>query len=469
MWLPGLVWANPQAAGPIEFGPHSVGWLALAIFALGILLVSLEEFLELPKSKPMLLAAGLIWLLIGWSSTQHDEGVHLAEAAVRENLLQYAELMLLILVVMTYINAMTERRVFSSLRVWLGSQGYSYRRLFWITGLATFLLSPFLDNLSTALLLGAVVIKVGQGNPRFIGLGSLNVVIAANAGGVFSPFGDITTLMVWQQDIHSTTGRVDFFSFFQLVLPAAVSYLIPALGMHFALPGGRLEDSGEAIPMRRGAKRIILLFLLTIATAVAFQSLLHLPAVIGMLTGLSYLQFFGFYLKKTHGLTGNQYADEDTLTLSLMVEGHKPFDIFVRVARAEWDTLLFLGGVILAVGGLGHLGFLAQASELMYNQWGPTTANILVGIASAVLENIPTMSAVLTMNPQMSLEQWLLVTLTTGIGGSLLAIGSAAGVALMGQAKGHYTFFSHLKWTPLIALAYALGILVHLVSSQTIF
>jgi Na+/H+ antiporter NhaD/arsenite permease-like protein len=188
-----------------------------------------------------------------------------------------------------------------------------------------------------------------------------------------------------------------------------------------------------------------------------------------MLTGLSYLQFFGFYLKKTHGLTGNQYADEDTLTLSLMVEGHKPFDIFVRVARAEWDTLLFLGGVILAVGGLGHLGFLAQASELMYNQWGPTTANILVGIASAVLENIPTMSAVLTMNPQMSLEQWLLVTLTTGIGGSLLAIGSAAGVALMGQAKGHYTFFSHLKWTPLIALAYALGILVHLVSSQTIF
>jgi Na+/H+ antiporter NhaD/arsenite permease-like protein len=364
---------------------------------------------------------------------------------------------------------MTERRVFATLRVWLGSQGYSYRKLFWITGLATFLLSPFLDNLSTALLMGAVVIKVGKDNPRFIGLGCLNVVIAANAGGVFSPFGDITTLMVWQQNIQSTTGRVGFFSFFQLILPALVNYLTPALGMHFALPDGRLDDSRENIRMRRGAKRIMLLFLLTIATAVSFQSMLHLPAAIGMLTGLSYLQFFGFYLKKTHGLTGNQYADEDTLTLSLMVEGRKPFDIFVRVARAEWDTLLFLGGVILAVGGLGYLGFLAQASELMYYQWGPTTANILVGISSAVLENIPTMSAVLAMSPQMSLDQWLLVTLTTGVGGSLLAIGSAAGVTLMGQAKGSYTFFSHLKWTPLIALAYVLSILVHLGASKVIF
>jgi len=463
LWLPALACAAAQAGAGPEPGAPWIGWLALGIFALGILLVSLEEFLDLPKSKPMLLAAGLIWLLIGWSMRSDD--FHLAEAAVRQYLLQYAELMLLILVVMTYINAMTERRVFTSLRAWLGRQGYSYRKLFWITGLATFLLSPFLDNLSTALLMGAVVIRVGRDEPRFIALGCLNVVIAANAGGVFSPFGDITTLMVWQQDIHSTTGRVDFFSFFPLALPAAVNYLIPALGMHFALPGGRLGGDGESVRLRRGARRILLLFLLTITTAVAFQSLLHLPAVIGMLTGLSYLQFFGFFLKKTHGLTANQYADEDTLTLAVMVEGHKPFDIFVRVARAEWDTLLFLGGVILSVGGLDYLGLLGHASEVMYSQWGPTTANISVGLASAVLENIPTMSVVLAMNPSMSLEQWLLVTFTTGTGGSLLTLGSAAGVALMGQAKGRYTFFSHLRWTPLILLAYAASILVQLVTS----
>ncbi|HHH45058.1 MAG TPA: sodium:proton antiporter, partial [Gammaproteobacteria bacterium] len=93
---------------------------------------------------------------------------------------------------------------------------------------------------------------------------------------------------------------------------------------------------------------------------------------------------------------------------------------------------------------------------------GATQANILVGILSAIVDNIPVMFAVLSMNPDMPLGQWLLVTLTTGVGGSLLSIGSAAGVALMGQARGRYTFFTHLKWTPAIALGYAAGIVSHL-------
>ena len=139
-----------------------------------------------------------------------------------------------------------------------------------------------------------------------------------------------------------------------------------------------------------------------------------------------------------------------------------PFDIFQKVARAEWDTLLFFYGVILCVGGLGFLGYLAVVAQVMYIDWGPTAANIMVGILSAIVDNIPVMFAVLTMNPDMSQGQWLLVTLTAGVGGSMLSIGSAAGVALMGQARGKYTFFSHLRWTPVIALGYAASILVHL-------
>jgi Na+/H+ antiporter NhaD/arsenite permease-like protein len=139
-----------------------------------------------------------------------------------------------------------------------------------------------------------------------------------------------------------------------------------------------------------------------------------------------------------------------------------PFEVFNKVARAEWDTLLFFYGVVLCVGGLGFLGYLALASEVMYTQWGPTSANIAVGVLSAVVDNIPVMFAVLTMQPDMSQGQWLLVTLTAGVGGSLLSVGSAAGVALMGQARGQYTFFSHLKWTPVIALGYAAGIAAHL-------
>ena len=115
-----------------------------------------------------------------------------------------------------------------------------------------------------------------------------------------------------------------------------------------------------------------------------------------------------------------------------------------------------------ASAGFGHIGYMALASQVLYSQWGPTFANISIGILSAIVDNIPIMFAVLTMHPDISEGQWLLVTLTAGVGGSLLSIGSAAGVALMGQAKGKYTFFSHLKWTPAIALGYGASILVHM-------
>ena len=135
--------------------------------------------------------------------------------------------------------------------------------------------------------------------------------------------------------------------------------------------------------------------------------------------------------------------------------------IFTKIALAEWDTLFFFYGVILAVGGFGFIGYLSMASGFMYGELGATNANILVGVLSAIVDNIPVMFAVLTMNPDMSQVQWLLVTLTAGVGGSMLSIGSAAGVALMGQARGQYTFFSHLKWTPVIALGYGASIWVH--------
>ena len=146
-----------------------------------------------------------------------------------------------------------------------------------------------------------------------------------------------------------------------------------------------------------------------------------------------------------------------------------PFDVFNRVARAEWDTLLFFYGVVLCVGGLGFIGYLSLASELMYTGWGATPANVAVGVISAIVDNIPVMFAVLSMNPDMPVGQWLLVTLTAGVGGSLLSIGSAAGVALMGQARGQYTFFGHLKWTPVIALGYVASVLCHLWINDTLF
>ncbi|MCM8855659.1 MAG: sodium:proton antiporter NhaD [Candidatus Thiodiazotropha sp.] len=466
--IPNLASADHMSASGYSMSTHWVGLLSVFIFILALIAVTLEEFIELRKSKPMLFAAGIIWGLIGWYAHENVGG-HAAEQALRHSLLQYAELMLFILVVMTYINALAERRVFLSLRTWVAHRQYSYRHLFWTTGLITFFLSPFLDNLSTALLMGAVILNLERDNQRFVTLSCINIVLASNAGGAYSPFGDITTLMVWQQDIVSTTGRVDFFSFFSLFLPSLISYLVPAGFMHFAIPPGNLTVTQEQVQMRRGAKGIMALFLLTIATAVFFQGQLMLPATIGVMTGLSYLQFFGYFLKKTHKPSEGQITTSESPDFSVVVENRQPFDVFLRVARSEWDTLLFLCGVILCVGGLGYMGFLTVASELLYIQWGATAANVSIGAASAVLENIPTMSVVLNMRPEMSLGQWLLVTLTTGIGGSLLSIGSAAGVALMGQAKGKYTFFAHLRWTPAIALGFLLSVACHLWLNASLF
>jgi NhaD family Na+/H+ antiporter len=427
-----------------------IGYAAIAIFALAYLMVMAEEFTHLRKSKPVVLAAGIIWAMIGAVYMSHGMS-HAAEAAVRHNLLEYAELMLFLLVGMAYINAMEERLVFDALRSWLIQKGFGFRKLFWITGFFAFFISPVADNLTTALLMCAVVLAVGGNNSRFVTLACINIVVGANAGGAFSPFGDITTLMVWQK------GIIDFWSFFALFLPSLVNFVVPAAIMHFAIPDQRPDTSDDGVEMKRGSRRIIALFLLTIITALSYHNFLGLPPVIGMLTGLGYLKLFGFYLKKSSH-TRKVKESPHTGQMGDVV----PFDIFNNIARAEWDTLFFFYGVVLCVGGLGFLGYLALASDVMYNLWGATNANIAVGVLSAIVDNIPVMFAVLTMNPEMSQGQWLLVTLTAGVGGSLLSIGSAAGVALMGQARGKYTFFGHLKWTPAIAAGYILSIYTHM-------
>ena len=122
--------------------------------------------------------------------------------AFKHDLLEFAELFLFLLAAMTYINTMEERGVFDILRDWLVVKGFSFRKIFWLTGLVAFCLSPIADNLTTALLMATVVISVGGGNSKFIAVACINIVVAANAGGVFSPFGDITTLMVWQKEYH---------------------------------------------------------------------------------------------------------------------------------------------------------------------------------------------------------------------------------------------------------------------------
>ncbi|MCA9484039.1 MAG: sodium:proton antiporter NhaD [Nitrospina sp.] len=424
-----------------------VGFLCLAIFIFSYSLVIAEEHIHLRKSKPVIIAGCMMWMFIGIYEHGHSGG-H-AHKHIVELIAEIGELFFFLLSAMTYINTLAERNVFNALRTWLLSRGMGFRKLFWATGTIAFFLSPLADNLTTALLLSTVALAVSGGNSRFISMSFTNIVVAANAGGAWSPFGDITTLMVW------TAGKVPTLQFAYLMVPSIINWLVPAFIMYLFLPDEHPESTKEKVTMKPGAKVVIVLGVCTIATAVSFHQFLHLPPFMGMMLGLGFLMLFGFYLKR--------WGDRDMLNKMHIPEAHQEevshtFDIFKRIETVEFDTLLFFFGVLSAVGALQYLGYLALVSQSLYGTIGPTWSNIVVGVLSAIVDNIPIMYAVLKMDPTMGIDQWLLITLTCGVGGSLLSIGSAAGVATMGVDRKNYTFLSHFKWIWAIALGYAASI-----------
>jgi Na+/H+ antiporter NhaD/arsenite permease-like protein len=459
--LSSLVPASAAAAEAAPaLGATAIGLLALATFVIAYGVIIAEEVTGLRKSIPVVIAAGVMWMLVAVAWRAH--GLAGADQKVREIALEFGELLLFILSAMTFVNTLQERNVFAALRSALIARGLSLRAVFWLTGLIAFWLSPVLDNLTTALVVGAVAITMGRDNRAFIAPACVSIVVGANAGGAFSPFGDITTLMVWQK------GVVGFFEFFRLLVPSLVNWVVPAFCMSFAVPRGQPAPESERVGIKQGGWAVIGLLAATIGSTVSLHQFLHLPPFLGMMTGLGLLQVLGYFIRR------DELSDIGMVaTASPVPEGMKlasrPFDIFISMKRVEWDTLMFFYGVILCVGALGALGYLTLLSELSYARLGPTTANVLVGLASAVIDNIPIMYAVLSVNPDMSHGQWLLVTLTAGVGGSLLSIGSAAGVALMGQARGAYTFFSHLKWTWAVALGYAASIGAHFLVNASLF
>lgn len=437
-----------------DFTATTYGIVAIVVFVVAYIFVILEEQLHLKKSVPVIIAAGIIWYIIAAALVGTGD-THSANESLKHAIIEFAELFLFLLAAMTFINSMQVFDVFEAIRAKIIRMGLSLRGIFWVTGLLAFLLSPVADNLTTALVMGTIVMAVAKDNKAFVSLACINIVVAANAGGAFSPFGDITTLMVWQ------AGKVQFSEFFALIIPSIVNWLVPAMIMNFAIKNAQPEGFVGDTKIAEGGFTVIALFIFSICMAVTAHNTFHLPPVLGMVTGLGLLQLYSWMYDKDIRFTRLAYMTHATDEKRHQERAKRKFDVFHEVERAEWDTLLFFYGVVLCVGGLGTLGYMAMLSDAMYTQLGVFQSNVLVGILSAIVDNIPVMFAVLTMDPVMNVNEWLLVTLTAGVGGSMLSIGSAAGVAMMGQARGIYTFFAHLKWSWAIALGYGLSIWVH--------
>ncbi len=451
-----------------------VGYSVVTFALISYILIFFEEKIHLKKFKIIGIVSLLMWAFIGIYEIMHGGGQIEKHKSFYLLVVEIGGLFLFLLVVMTYINALTSLNVFQALRAWLLYKKLSFRSLFWITGIITFFLSTLADNLASALVMTAialVVINDKDGKKRFIAPVFVNIVVAANAGGVWSPFGDITSLMVW------AGGNVEPFEFIYLLLPSLASWLIPALIMSFFVPNGKPDSRMETIAMKRGAKRTVFCFILTIATGVFFHHVLHIPSFAGMMCGFVYLMIASFCMTRWSeksllerlgfilltSLFITRWGEEKVLRkLGLKRDRREDVrvDVFNRLGQVEFDTLLFIVGVLTAVSALQYVGFLNFAGRELYNLMGFTAANTAIGAISAVADNIPIMYAVLNVDLKMGLDQWLLVTLTTGTGGSLLPIGSVTGIAVicMYRRDWDYTFMSHLKWSPVIALGYLGGI-----------
>lgn len=415
-----------------------VGFACLFIFVIGYYFIAAEEKYGIDKAKPALFIGTFMFLLVAIYYAINGLSLDLVHTEAQHLILEIAGIFFFLFVAMTYIESLIHMGVFDRLKYNLVSKGYSYRKLYWLTGILAFFLSPVADNLTTALILSTVLITIEKEKKEFLVPGAINIVVAANAGGAWSPFGDITTLMAW------TAGKGTFTDFFYIFPSAVFGYLATAVILARFVPDTQpdFDATKEVKPkMHEGAKVVMALGIFTIFCAVMAHQVLHLPAMWGMLFGLSLLKLYAYSLKKKFG--------------------SEHFNVFHSIAKIENNTLLFFFGILAAVGALYFIGWLGLA-VVVYNPdvLGPTWSNIGVGFLSAIVDNVPVMSAVLKANPDMGLDQWMLVTLTAGVGGSLISFGSAAGVGVMGKLHGIYTFGSHMKYAWAILVGYIISVSV---------
>ncbi len=414
-----------------------IGYFILVIFCIGYYFIATEERFRLNKAIPALFIGTVSFFFLSiylYNIPFSSNALDLLHHEVKKIILEIAEIFFFLFVAMTYIETLIERNVFENLRYKLLIKRYSYKKLFWLTGTLAFFLSPIADNLTTALILATVLITIEKSNKNFLVPAGINIVVAANAGGAWSPFGDITTLMAW------TAGKGEITDFLLLFPASIINWIITAILLSFSIPDGSPEFNKDMKPvkLKPGAKRIISLGIFTIFLVVVGHHVFHLPPMWGMMLGLSLLQLY---------------------TYNLSYRFNVKINVFKNMGKIENDTLLFFFGILTAVGALYFVGWLTYILKL-YEKIGTTFANISVGFISAIIDNVPVMSAILKANPNMSLEQWMLVTLTAGIGGSMVSFGSAAGVGVMGRLRGIYTFNTHMKYFWKVFIGYVISILV---------
>lgn len=417
--------------------------LIAGVFALGYLMITLEQFVNVNKAATALLLAAILWSVLAVLTPQ---GIVDVPAVLHQHLAAIAEILFFVLGAMAIVELIDAHDGFQLIATMIQTRHRVV--LLWLVSGLGFFLSAVLDNLTTTIVMMSLVRKVvADQHDRWVFAGM--VVIAANAGGAWSPIGDVTTTMLWIGNQLSPLPLIK-----ALFLPSLVCLLVPLLWLSVrfrgevssAAPGGR-EHHGESTT--RFERSLVLLLGISVLLAVPiFKSLTHLPPYLGMLAGLGIL-----------------WVVTELLHHNKNEEIRQQFSIAGILQRIDTTSILFFLGILLAVAALdvaGHLSILATWMQReIHNTLVMVTAT---GLLSAIVDNVPLVAAMTHMFPVLGSGDWMrdgafwhLLAYGAGTGGSVLIIGSAAGIAAMGMERVPFSWY--MKKFSLLALAgYLAGI-----------
>ncbi|NNC83228.1 MAG: sodium:proton antiporter NhaD [Flavobacteriales bacterium] len=443
--------------------------LILLIFLVGYLAITLEHNLRIDKLIPALGMMAIIWALIAvgidgfdtwfdsakhalitnFSEFGHDEKMHLMEETLLHHLGKTSEILVFLLGAMTIVEIIDYFDGFQTIKSFIRTK--SKRRILWIFSFLAFILSAIIDNLTATIVLISILQKIVPAREDRLWFAGI-IVIAANAGGAWSPIGDVTTTMLWIGD-KVTTGMLITY----LLIPSLVCMLIPSLIASF-LPAfkGELEMIDEPeVKIGKHSSTMLYLGLGAIIFVPIFKTTTHLPPYVGMMLSLAVVAVFAeIYSRSKFDLSNVDHRESDAAA------HHSP--VHHSLSRIEMPSILFFLGILLAVAGLESLGelygfaiWLQDTMPALGTEYGSNISDLVVlllGAGSAVIDNVPLVAASLGMFSEPTDNPlWHFIAYAAGTGGSMLIIGSAAGVVAMGMERiDFFWYLRKIAWLALI-------------------
>ena len=443
----------------------------IIVFVMGYLAITLEHNLKLDKLIPALIMMAICWALValgvdnftqwfdssqhglvdGFAAMEHDDKMHLVEETLLHHLGKTAEILVFLLGAMTIVEIIDYFDGFSTIKGYVNFK--SKKKLLWMFSILAFILSAIIDNLTATIVLISILQKIVKKREDRIWFAGL-IIIAANAGGAFSPIGDVTTTMLWIGDKVST-GML----FMYLFIPSLLCMIVPSFLATFlsAFKGDIEIDENEVEkPKNKHSGRMLYLGLGAILFVPIFKTVTHLPPYVGMMLSLAVVATFAeIYSRSKFSLTDFDSSESDEHAQ------HSP--VHASLSKIEMPSILFFLGILMAVAALESLGILfnfadslKQGIPLIGSELPGTGVSdlvvILLGIGSAVIDNVPLVAASLGMFSEgLDDPLWHFIAFSAGTGGSMLIIGSAAGVVAMGMEKiDFFWYFKKISWLALI-------------------